>query len=227
MTTNDGDSTSTIDHCLRSIERIDKTAIALGRERARLTRLIADAGVCAYQGVPGAFSEEAAIALAGPDAPLRPMATLDDVFDALIGGLVAQAVVPVENTIAGAVPGCAERLTHPSIRVRRECALHIRQALVACPSARLGDITRVLSHPVALAQCGAFLAAHPRMTPVATFDTAGAVREIAHAGRLNAAAIAGARAAGLYGAVVLEDEVQDRHENYTRFVLIEAVGAKR
>jgi prephenate dehydratase len=74
---------------------------------------------------------------------------------------------------------------------------------------------------VALAQCTRFLHAHPLITAVPVFDTAGAVAEIIRSRWLDAAAIASRRAAIVYGAAVLIDDIQDRPDNFTRFLLIE------
>jgi prephenate dehydratase len=180
------------------------------------------AEVCAYQGAPGAFSEDAAMALVGADAVLRPCRTLADVFDALTAGQVQRAVVPIENTLAGRVPGCADLIARHRVRVVAERAHQITQALVAPAGVEFGAVRRVLSHPVAIAQCGRFLHAHPSLEPVPVFDTAGAVAEIVRTASGDAAAIAGRRAADVYGAVVLVDDIQDRPDNFTRFLLIEA-----
>ena len=179
------------------------------------------AEVCAYQGAPGAFSEDAAMALVGAEAALRPCRTLVDVFDALTAGEVRRAVVPIENTLAGPVPGCGDLIARHGVRVVAERAHQINQALLAPAGVTLHAIRRVLSHPVAIAQCGRFLHAHPALEPVPVFDTAGAVAEIVRTGSRDAAAIAGRRAADVYGAVVLVDEIQDRPDNFTRFLLIE------
>ena len=185
-------------------------------------QVIGSADVCAYQGVPGAFSEDAALALVGVRAALKPCPTLADVFDALATGRVGRAVVPIENTLAGRVPGCADLMARHGVRVVAERVHHITQALVAPAGVSLGQIRRVLSHPVALAQCTRFLEARPLVTAVAVFDTAGAVAEIVRSRWADAAAIASRRAAGVYGAVVLIDDIQDRPDNYTRFLLIES-----
>ena len=132
--------------------------------RSTEAQVIASANVCAYQGVPGAFSEDAAVALVGARAPLRPCPTLADVFDALTARRVGRAVVPIENTLAGPVPGCADLMARHGVRVVAERAHHITQALVAPAGVSLGRIRRVLSHPVALAQCTRFLHAHPLIT---------------------------------------------------------------
>jgi prephenate dehydratase len=176
----------------------------------------------AYQGTPGAFSEDAARALLGPAAVLRPCRTLEDVFDAVAAGHARCAVVPVENTLAGAVPGCDDLMERYDVQIVAERVRHIAHALIAQPGTRVRDVRRVLSHPVALAQCRRYLTAHPHMTPVSVFDTAGAVAEIVTSDEPGAAAIASRRAADVYGGVVLAGEIQDHPGNFTRFLMLQA-----
>ena len=180
---------------------------------------IADA---AYQGTPGAFSEDAARAMLGAEATLLPCPTLEDVFTALASGAARWAVVPVENTLAGAVPGCDDLIGRHDVRIVAERVQHIAHALIARPGTALEGVRRVLSHPVALAQCRRFFTEHPDMTPLPVFDTAGAVAEIMRSGDVDAAAIAGRRAAEVYGGVVLADDIQDQSDNFTRFLMLEA-----
>lgn len=187
----------------------------------RVRRKPAAVKTCAYQGMPGAFSEDAARALVGPDESLTPCPTLTDVFDALSAGRVCRAVVPIENSLAGYVPGCADLLARHGVRVVAERAHPIAQSLIAPPGVRLASIRRVLSHPVAIAQCSRFFRAYPGIAAVPVFDTAGAVATIMRSRRPDAGAIASRRAAAVYGAVVLRDDIQDRPDNVTRFLLIE------
>ena len=174
----------------------------------------------AYQGAPGAFSEDAARALLGARARLRPCATLDETFAVLTSGETAAAVVPIENTLAGPVPACADLVARHDVRIVGERVLRIGHALLAAPGVGCSTIRRVFSHPVAIAQCEEFFRAHPAMTPVPAFDTAGAVAEVVREGWTDAAAIAGVRAADVYGAVVLAREIQDAPDNFTRFLLL-------
>jgi len=81
-------------------------------------------------------------------------------------------------------------------------------------------IEAVESHPAALAQCERFFAAHPGMVRIESEDTAGSVARIVALGDLKRAAIAGRRAAELYGGSILREDLQDRPENYTRFLLL-------
>jgi prephenate dehydratase len=195
------------------------------RPRGRARQHPAAIEACAYQGMPGAFSEDAARAFIGTDMPLMPCPTLTDVFDALAVGRVCRAVVPIENSLAGFVPGCADLIARHGVRVVAERAHLIAQSLIAPPGVRLASIRRLLSHPVAIAQCSRFFRAHPGITAVSTFDTAGAVATIMRSRRTDAGAIASRRAAAVYGAAVLQDDIQDRPDNVTRFLLIERDGS--
>ena len=184
----------------------------------------------AYQGEPGAYSEFAAATFLGRDARLLPRPTLEDVFASLAQGLASHAVVPLENTIAGTVPGVYELLLAHEVSVIAERRVPIDHALIGPPGLAIEDIRRVLSHPVALGQCRAFLRRHPAMVPVAAFDTAGAVRIILEEDDGVSAAIAGRHAAAVHGGTILAEHLQDHPENWTRFGLLargEAVPSDR
>jgi prephenate dehydratase len=174
----------------------------------------------AYQGAPGAFSEEAARAMLGPDASLLPCRTLDDVAWSVVSGRAESAVVPVSNSIAGAVPGAVALVGNRDLRIVEEYTLPVSQTLVAPAGTTLFSARRVFSHPMALAQCRAFFAAHRHLRPVATFDTAGAVASVLLRGRATDAAIGSVRAAAIWGGAVIARSIQDRPDNETRFVRI-------
>ena len=174
----------------------------------------------AYQGDRGAYSELAAIELLGHGSRLLPSPTMADVFASVAGGGARHAVVPLENTIAGTVPGVYELLLTHDLHAVREIALPIDHVLIGPPGLALDAIRRVLSHPVALGQCGEFLRGHPDMIPVAAFDTAGAVRIVLEEDDGVSAAIAGRHAAAVYGGEILAEHLQDHPENWTRFGLL-------
>ena len=178
----------------------------------------------AYQGAPGAFSEEAARAFAGDNAPLLPCASFADVFDALAGGLADRAAVPIENTLAGTVRDVATGLAARDVRIEAETRVRVSHALVAPPGVTLARLRRVRSHPVALQQCERFFREHPEIEPVAAFDTAGAVAEVVRAARGDEAALAAERAAWLHGGVVLARALEDDPANWTRFLLLARPG---
>lgn len=181
----------------------------------------------AYQGARGAFSEEAARALLGPDVVLLPCRTLLDVFNALTCGRARMAVVPLRNSIVGDVPDAADLLARYEAQVLQAHTQPINQAVIGPPGAALRTIRTVWSHPVALAQCTRWFARHPLAHPAAAFDTAGAVAEVMARANTCEAAIASRRAAEVYGGVVLETCIQDRPDNVTEFVLVTIPGAHR
>jgi prephenate dehydratase len=173
----------------------------------------------AIQGEPGSFSHEAAVKLVA-EATIVPCALSPEVFAALDSGKVDAAVIPIENSLAGSVSEHFDLLLEHDVRVERETRLRIRHNLIAIPGTDLGEIVRVFSHPVALAQCRRFFAAHPRMEACAFYDTAGSVKHLMELGERHAAAIASAAAAGHYGARILEAGIEDNPENFTRFFLV-------
>jgi prephenate dehydratase len=178
----------------------------------------------AYQGAPGAYSEEAAQAFLGADARLMPCATLDQTFEAVEDGRASHAVVPVETAASGTVPSVYELLLSHNLRVTGETVINIDYVLVAPRGATPDTIRRVLSHPIALAQCTDFFRQHRGVEAVSVFDTAGAVRMVADSGDKATAAIASRRAAKLYDADILAEHIQDHRENWTRFVLLSTTG---
>ena len=175
----------------------------------------------AFQGEPGAYSE-LAVHHHFPGALAVACRQFTNVVDAVVTGLVDAGVLPVENTLAGPVPGVSELLSDARVQVDAELWLPIHHCLVAVPGATMDTIRSVLSHPVALAQCTGFFARHPGVTAMEWFDTAGAAAHIARAGDPTLAAIASAAAAERYDVQILEKNLEDRADNRTRFVVVTA-----
>jgi len=174
----------------------------------------------AIQGERGSFSEEAATKLLCPRIAVLPCATFPAAFSMLQRGPADRCVVPIENTLAGSVHENYDLLLEHRFCVEAELNLRIRLMLIARRGAVLRQIKKVYSHPVALAQCRRFFAQHPKMQPLAAYDTAGSVKMIVEQGSRDAAAIAGRLAAGVYGARVLVPDIEDYAENFTRFLLV-------
>jgi prephenate dehydratase len=174
----------------------------------------------AYQGAPGAYSEEAAHTLLGATASMLPRRSLEHVFEAVAAGGARHGVVPVENTLSGTVPNVYELLLSHDLRVVRETLTHIDHVLVGPPNVRREDVRRVLSHPVALAQCAEFFRVNRNIQAVPVFDTAGAVEIVMREDDGFTAAIAARRAATLYHGTILAEHLQDHPENWTRFLLL-------
>jgi prephenate dehydratase len=174
----------------------------------------------AIQGEAGSFSHAAALEVLGPDARLVPCASFEELFRAVEAKQAGWGVVPIENSLAGSVHQNYDLLGAHALHVVAETQVRVRHCLIARPGTTLADIRRVASHPVALAQCRTFFAAHPDVVQVPAYDTAGSVRDLM-AGRVAAdAAIASSLAAELYGAAVLQERLEDHAENYTRFLVV-------
>jgi prephenate dehydratase len=176
-----------------------------------------------YLGPPGSFGEQAALLyqrLAGSSLDLRPFSTHAAIIHAVQTGEVRSAVVPVENSLVGAIRDTLDEiLTAPDVCYCHEFALPVEHHLIAAPGTSLADIKAVSSHPEALAQCRHFLdRALPGVRLEAALSTAAAVQTAASASGF--AAVGTLRAAELHGGVVLAKAIQDEHENLTRFVAI-------
>lgn len=178
----------------------------------------------AFQGVAAAFAEEAALAFVGASARTLPCRRLEEAFDAVESGAATFAALPIENTLAGSVLASYDLLAARPLSLVGEVVLRVSHALIAPRGVRLEAVRRVLSHPVALAQCEEFFRQHPQIEAVAAYNTAGAVRDVIAAGAGDAAAIASRRAADVHGGVVLQDELEDHPQNFTRFLLAARPG---
>ncbi len=180
---------------------------------------MSDRRTVGFQGERGAFSETAVRTLA-PDFRPRPRRSFLDVVRGVEAGEDAAGVLPVENTLAGGVTAAFDALMDRDVEIVGETALPIRHFLLGLPGSELASLVEVRSHPVALAQCRGFFDAHPDIEPVAVHDTAGAARQVAEEGVPSVAALAGRPAAEPYGLEILAENLQDRDDNQTRFVMI-------
>jgi prephenate dehydratase len=175
----------------------------------------------AFQGDRGAYGEEAIAALWGAHAEPWPVRTFADVVALVERGAADAGVLPVENSVVGTVhEGVRALASGGHLSVLGVTTVPVRHCLLGVAGASLADVRRVESHPVALAQCRAFLARHPHIAACEAFDTAGAAREVARVGDVRRAAIAGRAAAARYGLTVLASDVADAADNRTRFVAV-------
>lgn len=179
----------------------------------------------AFQGELGAFSHMAIKQLLGPKAEPRPLQAFEQVFKAVAAGKVDAAMIPVENTLHGSVHENYDHLLKYDLPIVAETAVRIMHNLIAPAGVRFGAVKRVYSHPVALNQCLNFFAANPRLEKTPFYDTAGSIKMLAETKPADAAGIASALAAELYGCRILKRSIEDDHRNYTRFVLLRRKGA--
>jgi chorismate mutase/prephenate dehydratase len=178
----------------------------------------AEGQAVAYQGLPGAWSEEAAASLF-PGAEYRQLEYFDDVFACVQGRGADYGVVPIENTQTGAIGEVYDLLRRHSCYIVGEARIPVRQCLIAQKGAKLSDIREVFSHPEAFGQCRRFLK-NKNWDLTTARNTAVAAQAVAQKGEIRAAAIASKRAASFYGLEVLEDGIVDDPSNATRFIAI-------
>ncbi|MFW5748846.1 MAG: prephenate dehydratase [Chloroflexota bacterium] len=173
----------------------------------------------AFQGINGAYSEQAIRQHFGDVVDTVPFPTFSALFEALYKQTVTYAILPVENALAGAVSQAYELLMDFDFRIQAEVILHVRHQLLAPPGVSMADVKQVRSHPQALAQCEQFLRRHG-ITPVPSWDTAGAARELSAAKDTGTAAIASQLAGELYELDVLARNIEDVEFNFTRFFVL-------
>jgi prephenate dehydratase len=174
----------------------------------------------AFQGERGAFSEEAARILLGPAAPVLPCVRFEDLFRALKEGRAGAAIVPIENTLAGSVHENYDHLLNFDFPIVAETNVRIVHNLIALKGVPFSKIKRVFSHPVALNQCLNFFVRNPQVERIPFYDTAGSVKMLTEERLTDAAGIASAVAAEIYGAHILRRSIEDDRQNFTRFFLL-------
>lgn len=173
----------------------------------------------AIQGEPGSNSHLAVLRLLG-EQELVPCSLSAEVFERLADGRADVAVLPIENSLHGAVADHYDLLLQHPVAIHAELSLRIRHALIGLAGATMDGVRRVLSHPVALSQCRRFFLSHTGCQAVPAYDTAGSVKLVLAAGDPSQAAIAAPSAAAVYGGEVLATDLEDDPQNFTRFLLL-------
>ncbi|WP_133862473.1 prephenate dehydratase [Pseudomonas aestiva] len=173
----------------------------------------------AYLGPEGTFSQAAALKHFGKAVVTRPMAAIDEVFREVAAGASQFGVVPVENSTEGAVNHTLDSFLEHNLSICGEVELRIHHHLLIGENTKADSITRIYSHAQSLAQCRKWLDSYyPSVERVAVASNAEAARRVK--GEWNSAAIAGDMAASLYGLTPVQQKIEDRPDNSTRFLII-------
>jgi prephenate dehydratase len=172
----------------------------------------------AFQGEHGAYGEVAARQLI-PGGAFIPCLEFVDVFEGVAQERFELGVVPVENSLEGAVTQVNDLLTTTDLKVVGEVKVPVNHCLLVPHETSLEEIRVVYSHPQALAQCNRFLLAN-KMEPRPYYDTAGAAKMLARENPRAAAAIASALCAELYDLEIVRTGIEDGAANQTRFLLL-------
>ena len=173
------------------------------------------ANAISYQGAPGANSHLAALSYS-PDCIALPCFSFQDALDAVQEGRAGRAIIPIENSLHGRVADMHFLLPESGLSIVDEYFLPIHHSLM---SADEGLVKSAISHEQALGQCRHYLRQHG-IQPITYADTAGAAALVAERQEAGAAAIAPRLAAEIYGLKLRAENVEDSHDNMTRFVVL-------
>ncbi|WP_019538350.1 prephenate dehydratase [Proteiniphilum acetatigenes] len=175
----------------------------------------------AIQGGEGSFHEITAREyFKGEELEIVPCSTFRDIFVETRKDPDLIGVMAIENTIAGSLLQNHDLLKMSDVRIAGEHKLRISHSLVALPGRPIGEIKEVMSHPIALMQCEAFLDTLPDVKIVEHEDTALAARDIRDQQMISTAAICSALAAEKYGLEVLASGIETNKRNFTRFLIL-------
>lgn len=177
-----------------------------------------DLKLIGFQGEHGAYSEVAARTYEPSLMPI-PCREFREVFDEVGTGQLDFGIVPVENSLEGAITQVNDLLIETELKIVGEVNIPVHHCLLALPDAEHGNLKVVYSHPQALAQCRGFIARHG-LEPRPFYDTAGAARMLSDERPETAGVIAGRLCAGLYHLEVVRENIEDHESNATRFVIL-------
>ena len=175
----------------------------------------------AIQGIKGSFHHTVAMDYFSPEVALEECLSFDAVVEALLSGKVKQAVMALENSIAGSIIPNYALIDHNNLTIVGEYNLNIHHNLMAIEGQGIEELTEVHSHPMALLQCKAFFKQYPHIKLIEAADTADVARKISEEKLLGIAAIAPKEAAHIYGLNLLATSIQTIKNNVTRFVVVQ------
>ena len=203
-----------------NVERADRLSDRIREALVPVDSPFPEVANVACQGVEGAYSQIAATKLFRLPS-ISYFGTFEGVCRAVRDGFCRYGVLPIENSTAGSVNAVYDLLAEYDFHIVRSLRLRIDHCLLAKPGVKIADIREVTSHEQAVAQCQGLLGRLGVHVTVCE-NTARAAEKVASSNRTDLAALSSHDCAALYGLEVLEENVQDSDNNYTRFVVISA-----
>lgn len=173
-----------------------------------------------YQGVEGAYSHEATMEYFGEDVDAYHVKTWEEAMKAVESGQADYAVLPIENSSAGAVSDNYDLLIKYHNYIVAEVFLPVKHALLGVPGGSMEQIHTVFSHPQALMQCSEFLNSNGEWSQISVENTAVAAKKVLEENDPSQAAVASEAAARLYGLTVLREGINYNKDNVTRFIVV-------
>ena len=195
-------------------------------DRRVAERALGNAHRVSFQGAEGAYSHLAARKYFGDREgamEFQGFPTFSRALSEAESGAAGYAFLPIENTTAGSINETYDLLRHTPLAIVGEEIFEVRHCLLGLPGASLAGITRIVSHPQALAQCARFLAELPGVTAIPFVDTAEAARHVKETRDLTLAAIASEEAGQRHSLDVLTRDIADQEDNWTRFVVVSSL----
>jgi len=180
--------------------------------------------IIAIQGIQGSFHHQVALNYFSSDIQLLECLTFDALADALVSGEATQAVMAIENSIAGSIIPNYALLDRHNLQIIGESYLNIEHNLMGLKGQSIADLKEVHSHPMALLQCKAFFSDYPHIRLVEAEDTADIARKINKEQLLGIGAIASVKASDIFDLKLYAESIQTIKNNITRFVIIQAKG---
>ena len=178
-----------------------------------------------FQGELGSYSEMAALRFfSNYQANFIPFRSFQDLFDNVENSFLDAAIIPVENSIEGSVNETYDLLVEKQLFVTGEIYQRIRHCLITNNGSQ--EIETVYSHPQALAQCRNYIRKRS-LEPIPSYDTAGSVKFIKEHSLVHASAIASKRAAEIYDMKIIEEGIEDKNNNFTRFLVISKISGNQ
>lgn len=175
--------------------------------------------VVACQGIEGAYSQIACDRLFKAPS-IMYFQSFDHVFKAVESGMCQYGILPIENSTAGSVNAVYDLMIRHNFSIVRSARLKVSHNLLAKPGTKLEDIRDVYSHEQALHQCAGYLAGLKNVAVHVVENTAVAARMVAQSDRSDVAALSSRFCAEQYDLEIVQDNVQDQDNNYTRFICI-------
>ncbi|RKY78750.1 prephenate dehydratase [candidate division KSB1 bacterium] len=185
--------------------------------------------IVSFQGEKGAFSHLAAVNYWGNnnEPELLPKKEFKDVFDSVSKGFADYGILPIENSLTGSIHQNMDLFLDYNLYIVGEYILRIEHHLLANKNTETGSIKKVLSHPQGLLQCSEYLDTLKNTELSAVYDTAGAAKIVKEKNDFSYAAIAGIQAAREYGLKILEKNIENNHNNFTKFIIISREPAEK
>lgn len=196
---------------------------AYGKKLLALTenapKVFPKSGTIAVKGTDGCYAQQSAEKIFS-EGDILYFDSFYSVFDAVSKGYCDFGVLPLENSSNGSVKEVYDLMKIKDFYIVGSFKLHIDHSLLVKEGTKIDDLTEIISHHQALEQCQEFFRKHPKIRAVPYSDTAHAAEKVSKTDRKDIGAISSKVCKDIYGLDLIDDNIQDSANNYTRFIVI-------